>query len=848
LALLLVGVSLQVPPTQATGDSLPHVRVKAIEVNAPHWVDGVANDTLVNVTVRNVGNATAFHYTIALQWKPVEADLQYLNNDDQAQSTDTSQVALGPNEAFVHHFTWHPSLAEVGLGRVFVTVDQGNEQQTANSTLVFFPFHQTSLQLSKKSVSLLPTETRFYRIYVNNTGNVVENVTLSLPGPSVGANNRLDRFVDPPRLTVPPKQGQVATLYLHYSGQDPGVPFEANYTVRARASIGLPLMANAPHAFSRTGTAGEFPPGYTFSAQAPGGDTVFMPLGGSATVPFLVQNTHPTGSSVDYSDTYHVTAMVSSSDPGWSAEPLVDPPCAMAPAAGGRLAQVNWTDEAAPPCLALHPGEQGTTRVRVAATSTPGTSATLYLTVSSDHAQQPPITLPVSLRVSGSSLAVQSGPVFSPRVLYVGDTGVALVTVTNQGNQASPAGCTVTVQPGSATASLASLAPGASQTVTVPLSLNPGPGTLTASIAQGACSNVGSSASTPLFVHAPAFTVTPPPMPFLSGSPGEKVGYLAPPYLFTVKNAGNAVENVTVRFGTDFGAADLEGDLALTLMPKEVRSVPVSHILPYPTGGRMAGNITLRVLLQDRPLSWQATTQTLVVDHQPPVLRVLEGPPAVWTRGVPIPLLVEATDGTAVRNVTATVAGPGGTEDTILAPTLAGWRPIPQIRLDLLGNYTLTLRSWDVVGNHATTAAIAIEAKDIAPPVLSVVGVGANTTLAYDGAVAILVHDALDVPTVRVSLLNDTGAPVSHAVFPVVNGTAYANMTRFPGLPAGLHTFLVEAANVAGAHSDTTFTVRTAAPPPPLVARRAHSNSTPGIPLEAALALLGVAALLARRR
>ncbi|HUR64075.1 MAG TPA: hypothetical protein VM241_06315 [Candidatus Thermoplasmatota archaeon] len=846
LALLLLapllGVDAQRVPTPTATTPTPPPKaalvVTDISVVAPQWVDGQArNGPGVDVTVRNAGELPSGPYTLEYTW--VGAGLSGWLNGDQSTSTDAGG-SLNRSAAASHHAPWRLQPGQAGAGAIVVTVSSGGDKSSAQRSL-FVPVHNLTLVAGGADVVLRPGETRFVTASIVNQGNVAEPVTVALlPGP---ASDRLDAFPDPPLAIVPPQQTLPVTLYVlsPTSQQDPAKSatgaFALQHTLQARAGYGAVRNATSP-TFSSYGGSGGYAEGHLFDAQRLGSGTLFVPAGG-ATASFRVTNL---AASAGLEDTYHVTA---TADPGWEVQ--------LPPTCGGHPA--GWAPALERPCLGILPSSLATLDVRVRATG-PTPAGTLTVTIASDHGQQAPTQIAIPLRQPGPGVTLPAPPTLTQETQYAGDTLAALVPVANQGDKAVPLGCalhvTATTEGAalSGAADLAGLAPGAAQSIPVALGPVAAGGTwrLEASLVGSPCASQSSPVTALFFVHVAEATITRPDapptptptgwVPLLSGAPGETVGYRSPPHVFVVRNTGNAAETFGLHANTDLGAAHVEGEGVITLAPGESRSVPVAHDLPRPAG-RLSGNLTLVAALIGRPVSWLGTVRTLVTDRTAPTLQLAGERSPTWDVRAPYALAVNATDDTGVRNVTLRLAGPRALDLPLHRGAGTAWT-LEGLALPA-GNYTFTLRAWDLAGRVAQPVTFPLTVRAVAPPSLRVEGLG-DGTLPPGGAVSVHVEDELKVSVVTVRA---EGLAAS-AEFPVVDGVATVNLTRLE-LPPGSYTIRVVAVNLAGAVSDTMFTLTVPAPPAPQpdATGTAPSKGSAGL---AGAALLGVLLLGARRR
>jgi len=343
--------------------------------------------------------------------------------------------------------------------------------------------------------------------------------------------------------------------------------------------------------------------------------------------------------------------------------------------------------------------------------------------------------------------------------------------------------------------------------------------------------------SLPVFVHdAQLEVIGPQSAAPLAGVAGETVGYLVPPALFRVHNAGNAVETVFLHL-------TLEGNATLVLQAGETRSVPFTHTLPRPAGALAFANATLEARVDGVPLGWSGLARTAIRDIEPPSLDAQALAP-LWAIGEGLRLAATVRDDGAVASVTAAVVGPAGNRTVPLSQSGATWSVL--LPMDVAGPYTIQFTAADVAGNVRSSPRFGVVVAAVVKPVLSVEG-GRLDLATTDGTLVVHVADVLPVPSLSVLPLDAKDAHWRPLHFPLSAGTTQVPLATLQDLGPGVHALLLQATNGAGAHAELRLNL-TVAPPPPSPQGGPTAKPAPGFAPLGALILLGAAARRKRAR
>ncbi len=690
VALVLPAAAQPTPTPPKTPDPpAPDLRASLLSLaSQPTWTNGAPGSTEVSVRVDNVGRVTS-GYRVEYLWVAPDGTATPLRGEAQS-SVDVGEP-LPSGGARLHHMTWTLIAGQAGFGRIVanVTPASATDKAPADNAAaldVFVPVRAIKLaDLSSQGLQVPPQSTRFLRLRVDNEGNApatVHGAVIKVDPPEP----RLTLTLEPASLVVPTGGHANLTLYARFEPAGDLTPFASNLTLAVDPGYGVPPNTT-------TGPVRDAPAagngGVAFDLTRAQATTAHVTADATTREALRVRNL---GSRAD---DYSFSAVVPA---GW---------------------QVSFD----PPHVALEPGAAADVglMLRAAASDPPGTAALVKVTAASGAAalQQ---TIEVPARRAGPGVGVSA---MRLPIVYEGDEPVLEVDLVNDGDAPAPASSlALRVVPQSLPefslppVATPALVPGLLATVRAPLAGLPGGNSrvLATWIAPSGAAQPAPGVTDVLVREPVARLQAPQP---LAGIPGETVAYQVMPHVFTITNLSPTDEVFDLAAVAERGSAAVVGGGSLTLAPGDSRGVSVLHTLPFPAGGA-TDNLTLKVGLAARSLSWKATVATQVVDGQAPVVAV-EAPALVAVGGAAV-LRVTASDDVAVANASLAIVAPDGSRTNVsLVPGdgagawTASWSP------QALGVHTLEAAATDLAGNTSHARAT-LEALAVAPPSLALLG------------------------------------------------------------------------------------------------------------------------------
>lgn len=695
--LLGVGAS----PTDGTplAGTMPDLEVEAVRLPdrpevSPEWHDGIPGQATydVEVAVINNGDAPA-PYSLTPYWRGVDGQLMPLNGGDGfASEPGPVQAPLRGDESRTHELAWILQPGQVGLGQVVVELtilgplSDENADNNVNETSVFVKDRVVGFEAAGEGMKIAPNATGFLRFALRNSGNVVENVLVTIFEAPTDA--RLTASLDDDLVQIEPGQQIPVTLYVEYRPGANFQPLSVTYIVHANPGFGNPLEAkskvleNGPRTSPREVQA--------FKAEHIATGPVAATTTGEGLTNIRISNT---GFAPD-----NYTLSVAQ-NPRWSA-----------------------TIE--PNRVALYPGENTTATVRVKPhhLELAGNASNVQILVKGSLLEQAlPVNIPVAVGGPAPDLALE----FSDDKMYRGDTPTVEATIENVGTEKELGGAITLSVSGSGTIPeiirrfYGPLESGESQSVRFVLKPSGGGILSVNATLVSASGRIVGPVPLVTVVHKPAMEIQAPTP--LTGSAGQKLEYNGN-HAFTVKNTGNAPEIVLVRvFGTP-GRVTVNGTTAFGLNVSESRSVALTQVIPRPSEGITHLNATMTVGIAGATDSWTMSVRSVVLDAQAPTLRLAPLPPATVKVNSTIPLVVLATDNDAVKRINATSIDPTGAKVSIPFTKGLNDQWFANITVGHLGKTLVTVKAHDLRNNTSPPVEASITASKGLPPSLRLEG------------------------------------------------------------------------------------------------------------------------------
>lgn len=691
--------------------------------DVPQWTNGVGEQTILKVEVRNNGTAPA-SYELVYEWIGPAGRTPLNGAQEESFDLQSDPVAPGGGTA-VHDFPWRLQPGQEGPGRVEVTVrlamtlngqgDQVAERRYDNNVRhidVFVKTRAVSLAIDAAPVDVEADGAGFVRLAVANGGNA--EIDLPLRITQAPTDVRLHAQIHPAVLTVPAQATRTATLVVRFDPAGDFTPFSVRYGVEADPGFGAPRAGLTP-------TIGMAEPGsldrYRFAFGGDHGSPVLAPTTGTTAVAVWLANlgVRP--------DVYDLAA----------------------------TAPEGWTASVDPPLLALKPGENvsAVLNLRPPVDAVAGTPGLVSLQARSSLLAEPAVH-DVAVRVAGPAPTLTH--VGFDKTPYMGQPAAVVVKATNAGDRPLAAGSLVrlTVQsPGSPTVvlteALDALVPGAQAAIRFDLPPPVAGGPLRVEARWLQTGSATDPVATEALVHALHLHLGAPPP--LTGMPGETLAYRNGTAAFALVNLGNTAETIALEASSTVGDAWIEGPTVVTVAPGQWWTVPVGQRLPSQAGLGSLANLTVTARVAHAAVS--NTTATTIADTEAP--RLHPGAlPARWNAGgQPLPLELRVEDNGLVAHANATVVAPNGTR--VALPMAAGPDGLFRAGATLAeaGNHTVVFAAVDRAGNRAAAGPFTVEATALPPPAIRIEGVADGNVTA---TLTVVVDSELAVASVRAEL------------------------------------------------------------------------------------------------
>ena len=670
-AIILVAalVLLAPAPGLAQGPPTPlQPHVPAFDGAVPSWSFDESCDCLqapdgtLRTMVENTGTRASSSYTVAWYWEA--GGQREPLSVDEAHSTDVGPP-LPPGGSHPHHITWQPRAGQEGPGRIVFSVTESSTTQAALP--VSIAVHHVVITAGGDGPDLHPDGTAYRSMSVTNVGNTPESLQTSL----TQTHPRLDeRWLPSGDAVLPAGATTEFRLRLYYPFTGDVADFDFAPLADLKVS-GVPRnVALAPIHIDNCHSPC---PAVDLLATLTGpADALRAAPSEVLGAPFTLRNEGTATQAFQLSAT---------GTSAWTVSSIL--------MAGAQVDEV-----------VLGPSESATLVVRgLAPGGAPGAPGSLRLQA-------------IPIREGGSSSVLQAvatvrlhGPALTVAALelsgpgpYAGDPLNVTTIVRNMGDQpqaASHLQFTVASPSAGTTTS----------TVDFPRLLAGEQAELAVSLGAASAGDVRITANpqratgdpVPILntaVHRAALAVLPPLA--LSGVPGQRVSYQAPPHVFVVRNDGSHTEVV----GVASDAGEIAGPTSFQLLPGELRQVGVSQTLPAAPGDAAAVALGVRAFLVEAPhFSASAGVATGIDDVKPPVVAWAAGPPTRWKAGTPLEIRVAAQDDTALASAWLTITNATASRDVPLSG------PSPWGLSVTLGSgvHELSAHARDVHGNTGAT-------------------------------------------------------------------------------------------------------------------------------------------------
>lgn len=758
-ALTAMTVSSQTPPSPP--ETPLRVDAPVIEGPAPRWIFGEPSDTDISVRVSNQGTMQSAGYTVRYIWEA--ANMRRPLNEDNTTSFDVGGP-LAPGESRTHTAEWRLQPGQIGLGTLIAQLEETTSREGRLPVLV--PSHDFGIQVVGTPQTIGADGTAFWRLRLQNNGNVPEEFRLELGYDSP----RLDERLLAERAWVAAGSTGEVRLRIHYLFAGNANDFtETGYVVEARISSLASSVVRSGTIPSVTVDHDQPLQTREFSVAPQNANVNFVSDGQTVTARFTLRN------SGNASESY---GLLTASEGGWS-RPVFE-------------GSASFNEE-----RVLAPGEAST--VSLVATSPaapPGTAGRVRLQVLPLQDQAVATTANASFRLHGPALTIEdlettgAGP-------YAGDALRASTRLRNLGDEPSPtAGVVMDARSFFSDGHVLNqslpvprVAPGEATSIALAFGSIPAPGPTRISV-RLATGPAEERRDLDVVVRRAALSLTPPPS--LNGLPGEAVSYRAAPYTFVLRNEGDHPE----RFGLDVaqGTAAIEGPRAFVLDPGEQRRIPILHVLPQSPGATKYFEATVRAFLASAPHHYaEAKANTSVRDTRAPEIRWNETLPSTWQSGFPLVIEGIVADQTALADVWLRLEGGG---NVTVFPIDVGGPWLAQVTLSE-GSYTVSLWAEDVHGNRGSSGNHSVNVIPRAPP--QVLDVTTETNLTGPQTISARILSAR--PLASVVLWIDDGVPIP---LTVQNGS----VAHVANLLPGNHTIEIRATDVDGLRGSSSFSIQ----------------------------------------
>ena len=740
----------------------------------------VGRSVQLNMTVNNTGNYfDTYHIfvdrtrsTIDDSWLPAAATRNLTGTD--------GAPGMLPGEVKNATLTLiPPSNVEQGVYRVDL-VARSQTDATKEDAATFFVFLKPRFNITGGAftdiIRVVPDQDASFRFFIDNNGNAMDNVTLTLenvPGnwphalsttrASIPAFSRESFTFDirPPENTV---NNSWVLAFVNVTSQG-----EPDQQESARSKVVLKLNVTVLRG-----------PNFRVATPTP---TAFIDPGTTKTFDVSIRNT----GNVD--DNY--TISFERPDPSWGVE-------------------LSRTD------VPLKPLESATIQVTVRApgAATVGETTKIDTIVTSKVDQTRAKRVNLTARVSGPDLFVDTIGL-DRQTPYSGDDIELSITLGNRGNKAPDGNATLRVEflkdgvpsligtqkiysPSDLPAGLRVTerfmwnTTGVEGPVMLRVRIDPDN-----SIAE--IDDTPSSNEVTLPVTLRTFDIRIVPAQPLSAYPGEEVVYGDEPNVFIVEYRGNQPsEPVRVTLASENGWGSTSAELALT--PFTPVALPVTLRVPVEPGvARDTLRLTVTPTLRTGSVL-VATTTTTVIDEKAPRFLDVSVTPESATLGQDVTVRTQVVDETGVKEVRAFIVRPGEGNDTealVMAHEGSGIYSVTQ-PFDAAGTYRYYLVAVDASTNaNQNSTAETVRTFRVSPGSAPVVKLGDNqsTTIRTGVPIALNVTDPLGIAKVNYSIRG-----ISTDLSRPFNEIDTSSFT------AGTVDVLVTAENIYGAATTERFT------------------------------------------
>ncbi len=774
---LLAGAALILPllhvPTPAAQTQTPNplvIQSISIAGPTPEWIFETPIHTKLQVVVKNTGTAP-ISYTVEYDW--IQDGRRSTLNEDRVRSMDTGDPLPG-GASQTHNLNWRlqggpgQERYQVGSGQIEVIVEaaqQGTGYLTTKTRNVFIPYHNITLTVPGQDQLIRAEETRFFRPTILNHGNVAENVSLQTPDD----HPLIHEVLDVTTFNIPATSGVTPVLYMTYNPQGDFTPVNMPYRLQATMldAGNRMIQAFSPNIISTGESSDEQ---YDVVLKNAPTQTLFFTPGQTRSHTLTLENKGTDG------DDYALSTTTS----------------------GGFIATMSKDH------VALGPGQSTTVKIIITAPADgqAGQIATVTANAKSSHGAV--AAAPVSTQMSGPSLKIIDLRT-SNAAVYVGDNPTIKVALKNVGDVTAPKNYIVNLTAnipginGSSTLGklTKSIAAGASDLYEFDLPLHAASGTtsLQATLRKDIQLLDERKASVPL--HTPNVMITAPNA--LAGVAKEAVGYLVPPYAFTMTNTGSHTETFLMQATTTFGTAAIKSPARISLAPQESRTIAVEHSLPGFFDDKLVAPLKVQATLEARDrYNWNLTLNTNLKDETPPTVTPVGQLPPLWTVHENLPLTAQIEDTSRIAQAWAALELPNGTTQTIqlaLDGTTGLW--VGTLETGATGTHSLTLGATDARNLTTQTPIHTLSVLPIPPPNFGAPNHRVGALVEKTDSLVIPVTDTRGVQKVTIRIdVNSTDNMTlqgSNATYP------FANLT------AGEYNFIIEAINSVGARNTTSI-------------------------------------------
>ena len=744
------------------------------------WFEATVDQSVrLNMTVNNTGNYfDTYHIfvdksksTIGDDWLPVGATSNLTGTDGapgmRPGELKNATLRLNP-----------PRQAEQGVYRVEL-VARSQTDATKEDSATFFILLKPRFNITGGAftdiIRVVPDQEASFRFFIDNNGNALDNVTLTLE--NIPGN--WQRTLTPTQASIPAFSRQSFTLTVRPPENTINNTWALAYVnVTSQGERDQPESARSRVVLTLNTTVLRGP---NLRVDVPN-PTAFVDPGATRTFDVNIRNT---GNVED-----NFTVSYERQDPSWSVE-------------------LSRTD------VPLKPLESATVQVTVRApgAATVGETTTIDVIVTSkvDPARLKRVNM--TARVSGPDLFVDTIGL-DRQTPYSGDDIELAITLGNRGNKAPDGNATLRVEflkdgvPSligtQKLYSPSDLPAGLRLTERVRWNTSGVEGPVMLRVRIDPDNTIAEIDDTPssneatLPVTLRTFDIRIIPAQPLSAYPGEEVVYGDEPNVFIVEYRGNQPnEPVRITVTSENGWGSTSAEQALT--PFTPVAFPVTLRVPAEPG---VARDTLRLTVTPTLRSGAvliATTQTTVIDERPPRFLDVSVTPEVATLNQDVTLRAQVVDETGVKEVRAFVVKPGEGNDTetlVMAHEGSGVYSVTQ-PFDAAGTYRFYIVAVDGSTNaNQNSTAETVRTFRVTPGSAPVIKLGPNqtTTIRTGAPIALNITDPLGIAKVNYSILG-----ISTDLARPFNEIDTSSFT------AGTVDILITAENIYGAATSERF-------------------------------------------